>query len=142
MTIVRRPFGVTLIAVFMLLVGIARTLFGALLLFRNPYIEADVEGALPEASASADFTLITGIVFLVIGLLGLLMSYGMFSLKGWAWTWTTVVASLNLVGAIVGYFANQRIGLDAWLSTILFALVIYYLSTTPVKRAFGFGQPG
>ena len=102
---IQRPFGVTLIAVFMLLLGIARTVL---------------------------------IVFLVIGLLGLLMSYGMFTLKGWARAWTIFVATLNLLGPITGFlFRNQRLGLDAVISVIVFAVVLYYLSTTPVKRAFG-----
>ena len=135
---IQRPFGVTLIAVFMLLVGIARTVLGIFLLARNPFAEAGLEGTFPDAGASPNFTLITGIVFLVIGLLGLLMSYGMFTLKGWARAWTIFVATLNLLGPITGFlFRNQRLGLDAVISVIVFAVVLYYLSTTPVKRAFG-----
>lgn len=135
---IQRPFGVTLIAVFMLIVGIARTVLGIFLLARNPYAEAGLESTLPESTMTAPgFTFTLGIVFLVIGLLGLLMSYGMFTLKGWAWMWTSVVASLNMVGVFANYYSGQLRGIETLISFAIFFLVLYYLSTTPVRRAFG-----
>ncbi len=141
MTITQRPFGVTLIAVLMLLMGIFRTIGGIFLLFRNPYAEGGLESAIPpEVSALPNSSLFVGIVLLVIGLLGLLMSYGLFTLKGWARTLTIAVAFANLLGPLMKWITqNQRPGLDAVISFIFFALVFYYFSTTPVKRAFGQG---
>lgn len=140
MTITQRPFGVTLIAVLMLLMGIFRTIGGIFLLFRNPYAEAGIESAIPEVSALPNSSLFVGIVLLVIGLLGLLVSSGLFTLKGWARTLTIAVAFANLLGPIMKWITqNQRPSLDVVISFIFFALVFYYFSTTPVKRAFGQG---
>ncbi len=137
MTTNSRPFGVTLIASLMLIVGVARTIIGSLLLFGNPIAESSLEQALPpDLATPTGFPLWMGIVFLVIGLLGLLMSYGMFTLKGWAWLWTVVVVSFNLVGTFISV-VQARVGVDAFISIAIFVLVVYYLSTTPVKRAFG-----
>jgi uncharacterized membrane protein (DUF2068 family) len=133
---IKRPFGVSLIAGFMLVLGLARTSLGIFLLARNPYAEAGIESTLPAGTASPNFTLTLGIVFLVIGLLGLLMSYGMFTLKGWAWMWTVVVVSLNMVGVFASYHSGQTRGIETLISFTIFVLVLYYLSTTPVKRAF------
>lgn len=137
-----RPFGVTLIATLMLILGVVRSILGFLLLSGNPYAKSGLQQTLPPdmpdlGAMEQSLPLWIGIVFLVIGLLGLLMSYGMFTLKGWAWIWTTVVASFNLVGVFVSYFSNQPRGIDALLSIAIFGLVVYYLSTTPVRRAFG-----
>lgn len=140
MTITQRPFGVTLIAVLMLLMGILRIISGIFLLFRNPYAEGGLESAIPEVSALPNSSLFVGIFLLVVGLLGLLMSYGMFSLKGWARTFTIAIALLNLIAPIIQWITqNQRPSLDMVISFIVFALVLYYFSTTPVKRAFGQG---
>ncbi len=93
---------------------------------------------MPDPGAmTPDLALWMGIVFLVIGLLGLLMSYGMFTLKGWAWLWTVVVASFNMIGVFASYHSGQLRGLETLISFAIFVLVLYYLSTTPVKRAFG-----
>lgn len=93
---------------------------------------------MPDLEAiQPSFGLWMGIAFLVIGLLGLLMSYGMFTLKGWAWLWTVVVASFNLIGVFASYRSGQLRGIETLVSFTIFVLVLYYLSTTPVKRAFG-----
>ncbi|HIK45886.1 MAG TPA: hypothetical protein IGR64_13535 [Leptolyngbyaceae cyanobacterium M65_K2018_010] len=127
-----------MIGTLMLIVGIVRTILGIFLLSGNPYAKSGLEQSLPPGTTSPDslFWWI-GLSFLIVGLLGLLMSYGMFTLKGWAWVWTIVVASFNLVGVFVSYFSGHLRGIDAFLSIAIFGLVVYYLSTTPVKRAFG-----
>jgi hypothetical protein len=136
-----RPFGVTIIATLMLIVGVVRSILGILLLSGNPYIKAGFQQTLPPdmpdlGTMKEYFPLWMGILFLVIGLMGLLMSYGMFNLKGWAWLWTIVVASFNLVGTFISV-VQARVGFDAFISVAIFVLVVYYLSTTPVRRAFG-----
>lgn len=136
-----RPFGVTLIATLMLIIGVVRSVLGIFLLSGNPYIKSGFQQTLPPdmpdiGGLGQAFPLWMGIVFLVIGLMGLLMSYGMFNLKGWAWVWTIVVASLNLVGTFISV-VQARVGFDAFISIAIFVLVVYYLSTTPVRRAFG-----
>lgn len=144
-----RPFGVMLIATLMLIVGVVRSILGILFLSGNPYIKSGFMSGFmsgfqqtlppdtPDLGAMEQYSLMwVGIVFLVLGLLGLLMSYGMFTFKGWAWLWTIVVASLNLVGVFVGLLQGLR-GIDALISIAIFVLVVYYLSTTPVRRAFG-----
>ncbi|NJL44679.1 MAG: hypothetical protein HC922_00840 [Leptolyngbyaceae cyanobacterium SM2_3_12] len=142
---IQRPFGVTLIGILMLVVGIARTIMGLFLLFKDPLAESNLQGQIQSNTLPPElagyFTTWIGIVYLIIGLLGLVMALGMFKLKGWAWLWTVVVASFNLIGAIAGFLTQQRFGIDAVLSIIIFSLVVYYLSTTPVRRAFGFGHP-
>ncbi|MBE9111542.1 hypothetical protein IQ273_19230 [Nodosilinea sp. LEGE 07298] len=147
MTTNSRPFGVTLIATLMLITGLTRTILEIFLMANNPYAQAGLERALPEIKSAVtgggSWSFSAGVVFLILGLLGLLASYGMFTLKGWAWVWTTFVVGMHFFQGVNHIFdALFRSGgnwvlLDGLLTLLIFGLVFFYLLSSPVKRVFG-----
>lgn len=140
-----RPFGVTLIATLMLIVGLFRTISGILLVANNPIAQAGLEQAQPGL---APWSFQTGVLFLILGLLGLLASYGMFTLKGWAWIWTTFVVGMNFFQGVNHIFdalfrsGGNLVLIDGLLTILIFGLVFFYLLSNPVRRAFGMLRQG
>jgi uncharacterized membrane protein HdeD (DUF308 family) len=106
-----RPFGVAIIAIL--------TAIGGLIFL-----------------ASGVVFLIVGIgfVLLALGIAFLVMAYGLWKGRGWAWTITLI---LSIIGIIVG-LASLAVGnVGAIVNVIIHAVVIYYLYRPNVKAFFG-----
>jgi len=75
-----------------------------------------------------------GIMLVAVGAINLFLAHGLWTGKGWVWTWTLITNILALVlGAITaarGHFWNI-------ISLLMHVLVIVYLNTTRVKTYFG-----
>jgi uncharacterized membrane protein HdeD (DUF308 family) len=106
-----RPLGVTLIAILTLIGGIIFLASGIVLLIVG-----------------------IGIVLIALGIAYLVMAYGLWSGKGWAWTITLILSVIGIIVAIVSIAAGN---VGAILSIIIHAVVIYYLYRPNVKAFFG-----
>ncbi len=132
-----RPLGVTLIAILSLLSGLGGVLKGLALLGVGGLAIAAIGGVYPVAGAIiGGIAGIAGIIGLVNGLFTLGFSYGAWKLKGWAWAigvatqWAAIIWS-GLVILGPGVLRGQ-------LGHLLVAgVVLFYLYTPEVKRAFG-----
>ena len=69
--------------------------------------------------------------------IGLLLTYGLFTLKGWAWIITMVFAILGILSDITTLVRGQAN--PGWIvfELVINAVIIYYLLQPQVKRAFG-----
>lgn len=121
-----RPTGVTILAVLSFIGGVLLLLAGVGLL------------ALGGASGSAPVGAIVGILgggSILIGLLELVVGYGLWTLQGWAWWWGVVTQGLNVLLGLThlsqGGTGNGIIGL------VISAIILWYFFTPEVKRAFG-----
>ena len=134
----KRPVGITTLAVIAIIYGIFNLLLALLGLLGSALLASRVAAAAIKYSAGtlAYATIsdaVLGIVFLAFGI-------GALRLKGWAWTTGIAALVLELVRQIVGVviqgFSVGTIARDS--ITIVIALVLlWYLFRPNVRAAFG-----
>ena len=133
----QRPLGVTILAVISLLVGLWELLVGLTLLGLGGVFAALMGTAFPIAGAVVGVLAVAiGVTAVVVAVFNLGFSYGAWHLRPWAWTlgFSTQIASLIWTGLVVlgpGTLRGHAGGL------LLSAVLLYYLTTPEVKRAFG-----
>ncbi|HEX7496411.1 MAG TPA: hypothetical protein VF349_07235 [Candidatus Limnocylindrales bacterium] len=124
----RRPVGVTILAILAGLFGAVSILAGCALLA----LTFSVKDA--GTTGFAGLIGVVGIGLFIGGIPFCVLSYGAWKLRPWAWPLALVVAVLH-VGAS---FALLRVSpLEAILGIAIFASLIYYLWQPHVRRAFG-----
>ncbi len=67
-----------------------------------------------------------------LALVGLIISYGMFTLKRQAWVLTMLWAGLNLTISLWGYWEGE----PSYLPMVYSVIVVYYLNQREVRAAF------
>src|ERR671918_2643634 len=107
----QRPLGVTIIAILMIISGIALLGTGAILL---------VVGI--------------GVILVILGIASFVMAYGLWKGKGWAWTITLILSAIGIIVAIVSIILGN---VAAIINAIIHGIVIYYLYRPNVKAFFG-----
>lgn len=122
----KRPFGVTVIAILALLGG----LFGLcwpILAFTGSALFGGILGTIGVFAG----------IFLIIGpLLQLIFAFGAFGLKRWAWYLGLISSGITVVGVIINLFDGASFFSAIWGS--IFPIIIFiYLLTSKVKAAFG-----
>jgi len=70
-----------------------------------------------------------------IGVAMLIVAWGLFNLRVWAWIVTLGVQTVNGIFAIVSVVTSPRM-FSAWLAIAIAAVVIYYLTRPSVRAAF------
>ena len=134
----KRPAGITILAVIAVIYGIFNLLLALLGLLGSALLASRVAAAAIKYSAgtlvyATISDAVLGVVFLVFGI-------GALRLKGWAWTTGIAALALELVRQIVGVviqgFSVVTIVRDS--ITIVIALVLlWYLFRPNVRAAFG-----
>jgi len=115
-----KPTGVILLAILQLIGALAALAVGALALMAFLII--------PIFS----FLAILALIPLFIGIIGLILFYGLFTMKGWAWFWTLII---NLIGLILGLFGNLVDPMNL-VSLALNAIIVIYLLMPATKAHF------
>lgn len=140
----RRPVGVTILAVLAIIYGIFNLLLVLLALIAVALKASGLGGAaaIPYSGGTLAYA---GISDAILGILYLAFGIGAFSLKRWAWTTGVVALVLDVVRTIVsvivqGFSASRIVGP---VITIVIALVVLvYLFRPNVRAAFGFARAG
>ncbi|MEG4169964.1 MULTISPECIES: hypothetical protein [unclassified Microcoleus] len=132
-----RPQSVTVLAILQLISGIFSLLDGLfILLFAGIFggIGAAVGGAKVGTVIGGFIAIFAGLSF-ILGLLSLLLTWGLFQLKNWAWTGTLIVHIIATLAQIVKMFGSGGTAVN--FLTLAFAVAsIYYLLRPDVKQAF------
>lgn len=130
-----RPVGVTILAVLQA-VGSIILLFSG---FSALSSRSSITQQLPQSGAPAqgEFVTIFSILLLVVGLISLLLAYGLFKLKGWAWITTLVLQALNAINSVIVVVSSAQERGGAVLQLVISLVIVYYLLRPAVKRAFG-----
>lgn len=113
-----KPIGIIILAVLQLLSALSYLGIGALAMMAGL--------ALPLFGIIAMFL---AAIFLIVGIIGLILFYGLWTLKHWAWTWTLIINILGVIFGIFDFMAN-------WLSIIISVVIIIYLFVPSTKAAF------
>ena len=132
-----RPQSVTVLAILQLISGIFSLLDGLFIL-----LFAGIFGGLGAAFGGAKVGAVIGgfigifaAISFILGFLSLLLTWGLFQLKNWAWTGTLIVHIIATIVQIVRMFG--RGGTAVNFLTLGFAVAsIYYLLQPDVKQAF------
>ena len=125
----QRPTGVTILAVLQLIGGILSVLGGIGLLFAGATATPDGPGA------NSGVATVFGFGLIVSGTIGLIAGYGLFTLKGWGWLLAVIFSILNVLSSLWNLIQGNAI-LSAIVGLVVSGLILYYLYTPTVKRAF------
>ncbi len=122
----KRPFGITLIAILALIGG----LFGLcwpILVFTGSAFLGPIFGTVGVIAG----------IFLIIGpLLQLIFAYGALNLRSWAWYLGLISTGITVLGVVIHLFNGASFWSAIWGS--LFSIIIFiYLLSPNVRRAFG-----
>ena len=128
----RRPTGITIISVLMIIGGLVLLFTGITPLFIGPLITID-----SDYSTGALGFLITigGLVLVVLGIASLIVSWGLLKGKRWARTITLIISIIAIIFAIISLASSSD--LIHIISVIIYGIIIYYMFTDKVKLFFG-----
>ena len=118
-TTTQRPLGITILAVLAFIGGV----FGLI-------------GAFPLLTGAN--SMIYGIIALLIAVAYLAFGYGAWTLQPWAWMLGLVIAGAGILIQILYLFLIPGYNIvSVIIGAIIPAIIIYYLMTPGVRRAFG-----
>jgi len=121
---------VTIIAVLAAIGGIFGILGGLALVGLGGFIAAS--GVTGGALAP-----IVGLLLLAYGVLALVLAYGFWNLKPWAWTLGVGLQAAGIVINILQFINNTNNAASTVISIAISAAIIWYLYQPNVKAAFG-----
>ena len=134
----KRPVGVTILAVITIIYGIFSLLLALLGLLGSALVASGVAASAIRYSAGT--LAYATISDAVLGILFLVFGSGAFRLKGWAWT-TGVVALVlygvyQIAGVVIQGFSASKI-VVAVILIVIALLLLWYLFRSSVRAAFG-----
>ncbi len=133
-----RPLGITILAVLQLVFGVLLLAAGlGSVLFPSGVLESVSQ--YPELSLDQDIVSIIGGVAIVAGLLCIVLAYGLFRLKKWAWITMLVLLIINIIGDLGSLISEQAKNWQVLAHLLVALVIVYYLFRPEVKRVFGRG---
>jgi cytochrome c oxidase subunit IV len=81
-----------------------------------------------------------GWLAVLAGIAWIVAAFGLWALQPWARTVALIVAGFSLFEAVLAFFQFPGTGIGFGMA-IMPALILWYLSTSEVKEAFGEGDP-
>jgi len=122
-----RPVGVTIIAVIVILLGMISACSG---LVGFAQFSAGFLGTVLGLGGSLTLSFIFTIVW---GLAALLVGWGLWRMKKWAWMAAVIVLAVKLLFAVFALIGPANFD---FLGTIVSLLILVYLATTNVRLSF------
>ena len=122
----RRPFGITILALLMFIQAIFEIIVGSIT-FIGTTLASPLAG------------LLVGWIPLVVAILLLILAWGLWTLKPWAYWVTLIVEIVNIVLHFLGYAQTHSIFAILSGGIISIIVVIYLLVDGNVRRAFQTG---
>jgi hypothetical protein len=148
----KRPIGVTIIAILIIIGGIVLLIGGISLIGLGTLLSMGSTEMIQTGTNSADLAgiealgmipVIMGIIMLVLGIAYLVVSYGLLKGKGWAWAITVIVTIIGLImqiisAIVIGSVTSSVVaGLTSHIIGIIISgIIIYYMFRPHVKAFF------
>lgn len=127
----QRPTGITVLALLEFILGGLAILLGIAFIALGPYISQLMPGLPPLISLLVGGL---GIGFLLAGLIGLVVGWGLWTGKGWAWWLTVILEALGLLSGLAGIAMGDPTSL---IGLLIAALILWYMFKPHVKDFFG-----
>jgi uncharacterized membrane protein (DUF2068 family) len=125
----QRPTGITILAVLAAIGGIFGVLGGLALI--------GIGSIVATTSGLGGLAALLGVVALMYGVLSLVLAYGFWTLKPWAWTLGVGLEVAGIVINVLQYLNNTSAIGGTIISIAINAVVLWYLYQPSVKAAFG-----
>ena len=125
----QRPTGITVMAVLAAIGGVFGLLAAVALL--GVGAAASATGGLGGLAALA------GIIVLAYSVLSLVLAYGFWTLKPWAWPLGIGVQVLGIIQAVLQFMNNSTSVVSLVISLAIAGVILWYLYQPHVKAAFG-----
>jgi len=122
----KRPAGITLVAILSLAAGIIYLLQGLRIL---GYVVFGPAQAFTNVSLTGWWTLLMGLIWISVGMAFL-------TLKPWAWMFGVIVVGISLIEAFFGNLNGWQFG-DMFMAMIVPLVILFYLNSDKVKASFG-----
>jgi hypothetical protein len=151
-----RPTGVTILGVLFVIAGAFTLLGGIATLVAIPFVanvnpnvignELQLNGQpllIPSeqtalAQGSGSILTALGAVLIPLGIASLVVAYGLFKGKGWAWLVAVVLSTIGVVVNVISLVTvNMGAIAGAFVGIAINAIVLYYLSRRNVRQYFG-----
>jgi hypothetical protein len=133
-----RPTGVTIIAVLMVIGGVIMLFGGISAVALAPFLPATLQSQDFAGDVSATMlggvATASGALFIALGIASLVIAYGLFKGRGWAWTAAVVLSIIGIVMAVVSIVTGN---FGSIVSIIINGVILYYLYRPHVKAYFG-----
>jgi len=132
-----RPFGVVILAILQVLGALGLLGLGGLLVAGAGFIGLAAITEIPElAGVITGILVAVGAFMLLLGIISLVVAWGLWTRQGWAWTVCLILTIISLILSIPGALAGVGI-----IGIIIDIVIIYYLTRPHVKAFFGKGPP-
>jgi uncharacterized membrane protein (DUF2068 family) len=125
----QRPTGITILAVLAAIGGVLGLLASLALL--------GIGAVVATATGLGGFAVVAGLIVLVYSVLSLILAYGFWTLKPWAWPLGVAVEILGIVQALLNFANNTSNVASLIISLAIAAFILWYLFQPHVKTAFG-----
>lgn len=133
-----RPTGVTIIAVLMVIGGAIMLVAGISAIALAPLLpmaaqSQDLAGDI-SATMLGGVAAASGAFFIALGIASLVIAYGLFKGRGWAWTAAVVLSIIGIAMSVVSIVTGN---FGSIVSIIINGVILYYLYRPHVKAYFG-----
>jgi uncharacterized membrane protein (DUF2068 family) len=126
----QRPTGVTVMAVLSAIGGVFGLLASLVLL--------GLGAAVSTASGlGSGLVFVAGIIVLAYSVLSLILAYGFWTLKPWAWPLGIGVQVLGIIQAVLQFMNDSTNVVSLVISLAIAGVILWYLNQPHVKSAFG-----
>ena len=132
----KRPIGITILAVLQVVSGAVFLLAAATLLLGNQSDASRQALAMAHLSASRDTLISVGVFSLIIGGLQLVVAVGLWQLKAWAWVLAALASGASVVSGVLSVVNGARIPQEQQIALVVSLIILVYLITPGVREAF------
>jgi hypothetical protein len=148
----KRPIGVTIIAILIIIGGIVLLIGGLTFVGLGAFLSMGSTEMVQTGTNSTDVAeiaalgmlpIIMGIIMLILGIAYLVVSYGLLKGKGWAWAITVIVTIIGLImqiisAIVIGSLTSSIVtGLASHIIGIIISgIIIFYMFRPHVKAFF------
>ena len=136
----QRPTGVTIMAIVAAIGGVFSLISVVCILGIGALAGALIDRAGAPAAAGVAIGIIVvlgGLIVLVSGVLSLAFAFGAWNLKPWAWMLGIITEGISAIGALIRLVTPGGTFILPLITILVAGLIVYYLFTPEVKRAFG-----
>lgn len=119
----QRPLGITIVAILAAIVGVLGLVVSLIII--GPLM------------AAGGLYMLVGLVTLVISVLYLLVAYGAWTLKPWAWPLGVGLSVANVVLTLIGMTQSNQDLVSALIGLVISGVILYYLFQPDIKALFG-----
>lgn len=130
-----RPLGVTILAILAAIGGVFGALGGIGIVFLGG-VAATVTGGLGAIVA------ILGLVLLALSVVELVLAYGFWMLRQWAWKLGFILEAAAVLLGIVQVLAGGSSISSLLVTVVVAGIILYYLNTPDVRKAFATPETG